>query len=146
MDEKHLGKSKEDYLEAILMLNKKKGWCREIDVAVHLSFSKPSVSIALSKLESGGYITRENSGEIRLTQEGLRIAEATLEKHEFFKSVFMRLGVAEAAAETDACLVEHSISEDTFEKIRRYVEEAEKRRSSDGSPRSDSDADPVSSG
>lgn len=121
MEQKNLGKSKEDYLEAILILNRRKGWCREIDIAGQLSFSRPSVSIALSKLENEGYITREASGEIRLTDAGRMVAENTLEKHEFFKNIFIRLGVEETTAETEACLVEHAISEDTFQKLRDYV-------------------------
>ncbi len=128
MADKSLGKSKEDYLEAILMLNKRHGWCREIDIAVQLGFSKPSVSIALTKLEKDGYLTRESSGEIRLTDAGMEVASKTLEKHETLTYILEKIGVDADTAEDEACLLEHSISAGTFQKIKAYVDKEMKEK------------------
>lgn len=122
MESTALGKSKEDYLEAILILNRTHGWCRSVDIARQLGFSKPSVSIALKKLEEEGYINKLDTGEVRLTKEGHIIAEETLEKHQFFTAFFRRAGIDADTAEEEACLVEHVISEDSFLKLREYVQ------------------------
>jgi DtxR family Mn-dependent transcriptional regulator len=118
MTEEMPGKSSEDYLEAILMLHNEKGSCRSVDIVEKLGFSKPSVSIAMKKLESEGYITRTDNGQINLTDIGMDIAEKTLEKHEFLKDMLESAGVEAGKAEEEACLMEHDISEDTFQKIR----------------------------
>lgn len=121
MAEKRLGKSKEDYLETILMLNQERGWCREVDIATRRGFSKPSVSVALSKLEKDGYVTRGDNGAIGLTEEGEKIASATLAKHRTLTHILEKIGVEPETAEDEACLLEHSISEDTFNKIQAYI-------------------------
>lgn len=120
MENRSLGKSKEDYLEAILMLNQKKGWCREIDIAAQLGFSKPSVSIALRKLEETGYIDKLDSGEIRLTEAGADVASRTLAKHEFYTALFETCGIDKDIAEEEACQIEHAISEDSFHKMKAF--------------------------
>jgi DtxR family Mn-dependent transcriptional regulator len=100
------------------MLHNEKGSCRSVDIVEKLGFSKPSVSIAMKKLESEGYITRTDNGQINLTDIGMDIAEKTLEKHEFLKDMLESAGVEAGKAEEEACLMEHDISEDTFQKIR----------------------------
>lgn len=121
MESTALGKSKEDYLEAILVLNRTHGWCRSVDIARQLGYSKPSVSIALKKLEEEGYINKLDTGEVKLTKQGHLIAEETLEKHQFFTALFRRAGIPADRAEDEACLVEHVISEDSFLKLRTYI-------------------------
>ena len=115
-------KSREDYLEAILMLEEKKGIVRSIDVANELGFTKPSVSIALKKLKEKGLVLIEDGVYLKLSDEGRRIAKKTLEKHEFFTNFFIKIGVDPLTAENEACSLEHSLSEDTFNKIKKYLE------------------------
>ena len=115
------GKSREDYLEAILVLNRRRGWCREVDIAAEIGYSRPSVSVACSKMEEEGLLTKEDSGEIRLTERGREIAERTLEKHEFFRELLTNAGVAEETAEEEACQIEHMISTESFELLRDYL-------------------------
>ncbi len=120
MDTTLIGKSKEDYLEAILIQIKKNGACRSTDVATQLGFSKPSASIALKKLEEDGYIIRDD-WKVLLTDRGREIAETTYDKHSFFKKWLVAAGIDEKIAEDEACLVEHVISRDSFEKIKKYL-------------------------
>ena len=113
--------SQEDYLEKILQISKEKENVHAIDVARGLSFSKPSVSIAMNKLKELGYIEINNKGEITLTSEGLMIAEKTLEKHEILTQVLIDLGVTPDIAREDACRMEHDISDETWDAIKRHV-------------------------
>lgn len=122
MDTTQIGKSKEDYLEAILIQINKHGACRSTDVAAQLGFSKPSASIALKKLEEDGYIIRDD-WKIVLTESGREIAETTYEKHSFFKGWLENVGIDKKTAEDEACLMEHIISRDSFEKIRSYLKD-----------------------
>lgn len=116
-----IGKSKEDYLETVLILNQQNGWCREVDIARARHFSKPSVSIAISKLEKEGYVIKEDTGAIRLTDIGYQIASDILSKHNLLKKLLKMVGVDEDQAENEACLVEHSLSNDTYYKIKDYL-------------------------
>lgn len=113
-------RSSEDYLEAILMIREKKGSCRSIDVATHLGFSKPSVSVAVSKLVESGCVERRNDGQLLLTEKGMAIARSTLDKHQLLTDLFCALGVGADTAEHDACLIEHHLSEETYEKLRLF--------------------------
>ncbi len=115
-------KSVEDYLEAILMIQQEKGICRSIDVATHLNYSKPSVSVAMRNLENDGSIIRGDDGSLVLTQKGLSIAQSVLNRHRFLTSFFCEIGVDPIVAENDACGMEHSISEETFRKLRIWYE------------------------
>lgn len=110
-------KSREDYLEAILMIREEKGYCFSVDIARRLSFSKPSVSVAIKNLERDGYIRRIEN-DIQLTETGHEIASRTLEKHRFFTEVLQSIGVSAAMAEHDACLIEHHISEESYRKVK----------------------------
>lgn len=116
--ETELGQSKEDYLEAILAVTQENGACRMTDVARHLNYSKPSVSNAMKKLEEEGYVKRDD-WRLLLTEEGYRIAAGTLEKHEFFRKALISIGVDPETAAHEACQIEHVISHDSFEKIKK---------------------------
>ena len=112
----------EDYLEKILMLKKDQDLVRAIDIANFMSFSKASVSVALKKLKSYGYVlVDEKTGDINLTEEGQRIAEATYERHLVISKALMQIGVKEETAYEDACAVEHIISDETFEALKKIV-------------------------
>ena len=126
MDRESIGKSKEDYLEAILIQINRSGACRSTDVAVQLGFSKPSASIALKKLEDDGYIER-NDGNIVLTESGREIAQTTYDKHSFFKKWLIIAGIEERMAEEEACQMEHIISEESFNKITSYLKSCDPR-------------------
>ena len=114
-------KSVEDYLEAILMIEEEKGIVRSVDVAAHLNYSKPSVSIAMHNLEEDGSVKRGDDGRLLLTEKGRAIAEQTLARHRFLTSFLEEIGVSPEVAERDACGMEHSVSDESFELIRaRY--------------------------
>lgn len=115
-----LNKSKEDYLEAVLIQIHKNGACRITDVANQLGYSKPSVSVALRKLEEEGFIEKDD-WRILLTEEGRRIAERMLDKHSFFKEWFTMIGIEENVAVEEACQLEHIISDDSFHKIKAFI-------------------------
>ena len=109
----------EDYLEKILMLKEKQDIVRAIDIANFMSFSKASVSVALKKLKSYGYVNvNEDNGDISLTKEGEKIAKATYERHTIISQSLIDIGVSEKVAYEDACAMEHIISEETFNKLK----------------------------
>ena len=116
-------KSAEDYLEAILMLREERGYVRSIDVAAKLGVTKPSVSYAMKRLRESGYITSDPAGMIVLLEPGREIAERIYERHKLLTQLFIALGVSEETAMADACKIEHDLSEETFEAIRRHVQE-----------------------
>lgn len=115
-----LRKSAEDYLEAILILKKSSGTVHSIDVANHLGFSKPSVSRAVSNLRQDGYLTMESDGELLFTDKGLAAAEQVYERHTVLTKLLVSLGISEQTAANDACLIEHVISDETFDKIKDF--------------------------
>ena len=117
----HVYESAEDYLEAILVIQRRRGAVRSIDIANELGFSKPSVSVAMKKLRESGYIEMELDGHIRLLPAGAEIAERIYERHRTLTDFFVYLGVSEEVASADACKVEHDLSGDTFEKIKEHV-------------------------
>ena len=113
--------SAEMYLETILILSNEKGSVRSIDVAKKMNFSKPSVSRAMRNLSSNGYISIAEDGVITLLPEGERIARKIYERHEVLTAFFIRLGISEKTAEDDACRIEHVISDETFEAIKKLL-------------------------
>ena len=113
-----LHKSGEDYLEAILVLQKKKGMVRSADVARHMDVSKPSVCHAVATLKKGGFLLMDGDHFLHLTDLGREVAEATYEKHRFFTDRLIEAGVDPETAERDACRIEHVISEETFERLK----------------------------
>ena len=114
--------SQEDYLEKILQISQKKDNVHAIDIAREMSFSKPSVSVAMNKLKEQGYIKINDKDEITLTESGLLIAEKTLEKHIILTNMLVSLGVPEDIAKEDACRMEHDISDKTWEAIKKHAE------------------------
>ena len=110
--------SGEDYLEAVLMLQKKNGMVRSIDLARHMGYSKASISHATSALRKGGFLVIDKGGCLRMTDKGREIAERIYERHQFFTMQLITAGVDPEIAEYEACRIEHAISQDTFEKIR----------------------------
>ncbi len=113
--------SREDYLETILLLMKKTGNVRSIDIANELNYSKPSVSRAVGILKTNGYITVDSNGYIAFTGEGLRLAESIYERHTTIKKFFVDvLGVSEETAEQDACKIEHILSDESYEKLKNF--------------------------
>ena len=113
--------SAENYLEAIFMIKKEKGYVRSIDVANELGFSKASVSVAMKHFREEGFITVGNDGDIDLTKKGLEVAERMFERHQLIAKVLMSLGVSEETAYTDSCKIEHDISDESFECIKNYL-------------------------
>ena len=115
--------SAENYLETILFLQQRNGAVRSIDIANMLEFSKPSVSIAMKNLRENGYIQVDNHGYITLLPSGLVIAEKILERHRILTDWLVSLGVDARVAEDDACRMEHVISAESFEAIKRHIRE-----------------------
>ena len=106
--------SGEDYLEAVLILQKKKGTVRSVDVARYLEVSKPSVCHAVATLRDGGFLTMDEDYSLHLTDVGRDVAEQTYEKHRFFTDRLIEAGVNPDTAERDACRIEHVISDESF--------------------------------
>lgn len=115
--------SGEMYLEAILVLTEQRGYVRSIDISEYLGYSKPSVSRAMGILRTGGYITMDGDGAIRLTETGAQIAGKIYERHRLLTRILTRLGVSEETAAADACKMEHAISDESFAAIKRYAQE-----------------------
>ena len=116
-------KSAEDYLEAMLMLKSERGYIRSIDVAERLGVTKPSVSYATKRLRENGYITFDPAGMIVLEPTGLEIAERMLERHNLLTELLIGLGVSPETARDDACKIEHDLSVESFDAIRRHAKE-----------------------
>ena len=116
-------KSAEDYLEAMLMLKEERGYIRSIDVADKLGVTKPSVSYATKRLRESGYIAFDSAGMIVLLPSGLEIAERIYERHKLLTELLTGLGVNPETARADACQIEHDLSEETFDAIRRHAQQ-----------------------
>ena len=114
--------SGEDYLEAVLVLQKEKGMVRSVDLARHMGFSKPSISHAVGVLKNGGFLTVDEDGYLHLTEDGREVAEKIYERHQFFTEQLVAVGDDRETAERDACRIEHAISEETFQKLKASVE------------------------
>lgn len=114
--------SAENYLETILMLSQRKGNVRAIDIVNELGFSKPSVSVAMKNLRQSGHIQVGKDGHITLTEEGLEVASTMYERHTLLSTWLMHLGVSEETALEDACRMEHVISKESFDAIKKHAE------------------------
>ena len=115
--------SGENYLEAILVLEKRNGIARSVDVANELNFSKPSVRRAMSVLKEAGLVKIGNINQLLLTDEGREIAEKIYERHCLIKEFLITIGVSEENAAEDACKIEHDISDETFDCIKKLINE-----------------------
>ena len=113
--------SAEDYLERILILQEKQEGVRSIDIAHEMGFSKPSVSVAMKKLKEAGLISIDKDGFISLTKEGHVIADKVYERHTVLKKLLIEIGVSPSQAEKDACKIEHVLSEEAFEAIKKKM-------------------------
>ncbi|HAB01192.1 MAG TPA: DtxR family transcriptional regulator [Ruminococcaceae bacterium] len=122
----HLQESGEMYLETILVLSKKGKTVRSVDVSEYMGFSKPSVSRAIGLLKSGGYVEMDRDGTLTLTESGREIAEKIYERHTLLTGFLIRLGVDESIAAQDACKMEHDISDESFEAMKRHVLKTER--------------------
>lgn len=112
--------SSENYLEAVLMVQEKKGVARSVDLALKLGVSKASVSVAVHALEEAGYLTIDGDKALHLTSAGQAIAEKVYERHRFLTDALIGLGIDPKIAEDDACRVEHDISDETFSALKNY--------------------------
>ena len=119
-DNKEMHESGEMYLETILILSQERPVVRSIDICDHMNFSKPSVSRAVGKLRSDGYIEVDNSGYITLTESGKALAERIYDRHNTLQKIFMAMGVDEITAEDDACKLEHYLSDTTYDAMKKY--------------------------
>ena len=117
----HLQESGEMYLETIYILSLKSRYVRAIDVGEYLGYSKPSVSRAMGLLKNGGYVTADENGFLSLTEAGREIAEKIYERHTVLTDVLVHLGVDRETAVEDACRIEHVISDQSFQAIKRHI-------------------------
>ncbi|WP_295856919.1 metal-dependent transcriptional regulator [uncultured Oscillibacter sp.] len=117
--------SAEDYLESILIVQERLGSVRSIDIVNELGYSKPSVSIAMKKLRENGYISMAADGTITLNDSGLEVASRVYGRHKTLTRLFTLLGVSPEIAAEDACKVEHDLNEETFARIKEFVQKHE---------------------
>ncbi len=115
--------SAEDYVEAVLIIEKQKGSVHSIDIARHLKVSKPSVSYAIKNLSEAGflYMDEDNEKQIKLTPKGRNLAEQMYERHVFFTQWLKSLGIDAATAASEACRMEHVLSKQSFQSIKKFV-------------------------
>ena len=114
--------SGEMYLEAILVLSRRSGYVRSIDVAQHLGYSKPSVSRAMSILKASGHIIMERDGRLELTPSGEQVAQEIYERHRWLTQWLIHMGVTPEVAAEDACKIEHDISPETFRCMKEHLD------------------------
>ena len=113
----------EDYLEAILMIKQQHGYVRCVNVAEQLGVKKPSVSRAFKELSKSGHLVKNADGTLSLTEAGLQLAEQIYEKHRFFTERLIAAGVDPKTAEQDACGIEHVISAESFQKLKKVFDD-----------------------
>ena len=118
-----LQESGEMYLESIYVLSKKLSAVRSIDISEYMGYSKPSVSRAVSLLKNGGYILMDEENYITLTDSGLKIAKKIYDRHTLLTAMLVQLGVPQDIASQDACRMEHTISDETFEAIKAHLDQ-----------------------
>ena len=119
----HLMESGEMYLETILQLLQKQGNVRSIDISEYMGYSKPSISRAMGLLRNGGYINVDGDGLITLTDTGMEIAQKIYERHTVLTQLLIRLGVSPETAAADACKIEHNLSDETFEALKKHAKQ-----------------------
>ena len=114
--------SAEDYLENILILRERNGNVRSIDIVNEMNYSKPSISIAMKKLRTEGYVEMDLNGYITLTKSGEEIAQRIYSRHRLLEKVLVAIGVEQETASEEACRIEHDINDDTYDKINAFYE------------------------
>lgn len=119
-----LHRSGEDYLEAILVLQRKNGYVRSLDIAEYVGVTKPSISNATRLLREGGFITMDKNKLVHLTDAGYEVAERIYERHRMLTEWLISIGVPAEIAEDDACKIEHDVSRETFDKMKEHWEKA----------------------
>lgn len=124
---KRLHESGEDYLETILILQKKLGMVRSVDVARYMEVKKPSVCVAVNSLKEGGFLTTDKDHFLFLTDIGKEVAEKIYERHRFFTKILIEAGVDPKQAEIDACKIEHDVSDQSFQKLKEQKRQRESR-------------------
>ncbi len=117
----NIKESAQNYLETILILHKKNGSVRSIDVANYMNYTKASISVAMKHLRESDYIAIAADGKITLTPSGRKIAEMLYERHQVIADILIALGVNEKTAYEDSCKIEHDLSEESFEKIKECL-------------------------
>ena len=118
----NLQESGQMYLESILLLTEKRGNVRSIDVCEHMGYSKPSVSRAVGLLKSGGYVTVDKDGYLSLTSLGETTARKVYDRHRILTAFLTSIGVSPEVASEDACKIEHHISDESFEALKKQIE------------------------
>lgn len=118
-----LNTSGEDYLEAILIIKSKNGCVRNVDIAEYMGYSKSSITTAINVLQNGGFVTIDKNHLIHFTKTGQEVAEKIYERHEFFTNYFISIGVNKKTAQEDACRIEHAVSDESFEKLKKVLNE-----------------------
>lgn len=118
----NIHQSAEDYLETILILKERRGAVRSIDIVNEMKFSKPSISVAMKRLRENGYISMDEDGYINLLPPGEEIARNIYTRHRVLTGLLEKIGVSEKTAAEDACRIEHDISDETFEMIKKYLD------------------------
>ena len=113
--------SMEDYLETIYVLRKRLPVVRPIDIATELGYSKPSVSVAMKNLKTRGFVTVSQEGYISFTEQGEALAAETFERHTVIRDWLINLGVNEETASEDACKMEHDMSSETFQALKKHI-------------------------
>ncbi len=124
----HIQESGEMYLETIHILQTKNGQVRAVDISEYMGYSKPSVSRAMGLLKSGGFIQIDKDGFISLTPSGYSVAEKIFQRHTLLTNVLVSLGVSQKTAAEDACKMEHAISDESFEALKRHFDHIKKRQ------------------
>ncbi|MBQ7329412.1 MAG: metal-dependent transcriptional regulator [Oscillospiraceae bacterium] len=119
--------SGEMYLESIYVLLKKNGNVRSVDIAEYMGYSKPSISRAMGLLKDGDFIRIAKDGSITLTRAGIAVAEKIYERHTLLSNLLIRLGVSPEVASEDACKLEHAISDESFEAIKKFITDYENK-------------------
>lgn len=122
-----LGRSQEDYLEAILILKMKKAEVHCADIADFMKFSRPSVSYAIKELRKKGFVQMNRNASLELTEKGKVLAAKIYERHEFFKTMLVEAGVQQEIAEKEGCFMEHVLCDDSFQKLKRYWKEKSRK-------------------
>ena len=118
-----LHESAEMYLETIYVLSQQNSTVRSVDIAEHMGYSKPSVSRAVGLLKQGGYLVSDKEGFLSLTEAGLQAAHRIFERHTILTNMLMALGVSKETAMEDACKIEHVLSEESFEAIKKHTQQ-----------------------